>query len=85
MCSLTDFVPFSNAHNDICFVNQTKRDFWWKKVCLAKQLLFRALLKEMKSVIKHISFDLRKSHETSLTRLFVRFWLKQTFGGKKSV
>ena len=38
-----------------------------------------------KLVKKHISFDLRKSHKTSLTRLFVRFQLKQTFGGKKSV
>ena len=66
-------------------LTRLKQTFGGKKVCLTKQLSFRALLKVMKSVKKHILFDLRKSHETSLTRLFVRFWLKQTFGGKKSV
>ena len=66
-------------------LTRLKQTFGGKKVCLTKELSFRALPKVMKSVKKHISFDLRKSSKTSLTRLFVRFWLKQTFGGKKSV
>ena len=69
----------------LVWLTRLKQTFGGKKVCLTKQLSFQALLKVMKLVKKHISFDLRKSHETSLTRLYVRFRLKQTFGGKKSV
>ena len=85
MCGFTDFITFSNARNDICFVNQTKTDFWWKKSLFNKTAIISSVAKSDEIIKKHISFDLRKSHETSLTRLFVRFWLKQTFGGKKSV
>ena len=85
MCGFTNFVTFSNPHNDICFVNQTKTDFWWEKSLFNKTAIVSSIAKSDKISKKHISFDLRKSHETyetSLTRFFARFQLKQTFGGK---
>ena len=59
----TDFVTFSNAQNDTCFVNQT---FSLQKVWLTKQVSFRALLKVTKWVKSHILFGVRNeiSHET---------------------
>ena len=45
MCSFTDFITFSNAHNDICFVNQTKTDFWWEKSLFNKTAIVSSVAK----------------------------------------
>ena len=45
MCGFTNFVTFSNARNDICFVNQTKTDFWWKKSLFNKTAIVLSIAK----------------------------------------
>ena len=41
----TDFVTFSNARNDICFVNQTKTDFLVEKSLFNKTAIISSIAK----------------------------------------
>ena len=43
--SFTNFVTFSNTRNDICFVNQTKTYFWWKKSLFSKTAIISSIAK----------------------------------------
>ena len=81
MCFFTDFVTFSNARNDTCFVNQAFR-IRIHGTCMRKSLVNKTGI--ISSVAKsdeigkkaHLAWckneiSRETSHETSLTRLFI--------------